>query len=1039
MNTPEAAGNLLDSLPLAAVVRSRRDGRLLAANPRAEKIFLNMSGNPELFSSMLKHFEEEAASETAWNQMFTFENTGVCEVRGVAVSWSDEPAWLETFIELNGLSASLTQVQKEKEQLEQYFQTVVENLPGGVAVVRCETDGTLVPEYLSDGFAAMTGMTIAEAWQLYREDALNGVHPEDREVVSHDMAAYVASHQNHCEMIYRLRKGNGDYFWVKNTLSLIQNEGGDSRVYAVYHDLTREREEQARLRRQYNELILQHYRTPGPDALIVGHCNITRNLILDVLDYTGEDVLHRFGSVREQFFTGMSELVTDPEQRRIFRSIYLNRPALEAFRRGDTERRLTCFIKLPSEKTGRYAEIKMNMVKTPDSGDVTGILTVTDVTEKTIAERIMHQLSVSGYDFVVDVNLLEDRFVLLSHNDHADTLTPASGSYLGWADTMFKTRVLPKDREIYRTSLDPQRMLQRLKTEDAYTFTFSITNEHGEIRTKNMTVSAVDLRLGRVCLSRTDITNSVREQQGLLRAIAVTFELAAFIDVGEQRMTLYTRKAVLENLPPHTVDHYDQAMWKYVENNTSLKTRQETADQFMIESMVKHLNDSPSGYDFLFSAGSDEKEQVKQVTVLWGDTDHKTICLVRQDVTDMLAEERRTKKALENALALAEEASQAKSDFLSAMSHDIRTPMNAIMGMTALAAAHQDDPKRVADCLQKISSSSKHLLSLINDILDMSKIERSKIILNRMEIHLPDLINQLSAMLIPQARAAGLKLSFDLQNIVHETFFGDALRINQILINILGNAIKFTASGGMVQFTATELPATERSKTDFIRYQFVIADTGAGMSAEFLEHIFDPFTRSRTVDQIEGTGLGLSITKGLVDLMGGEIRVESQVGRGSVFTIELELEAGFESAESERQSDKPEIAADQNPSLGRHFLIVEDNAINAEILSEILKLEGATSAVRTNGFQAVQEFESTPPGTYDAILMDIQMPLMNGYEATRKIRSLPRPDAGLIPILAMTANAFAEDVQASLASGMSAHVAKPIDLALLREALKKVL
>ena len=373
------------------------------------------------------------------------------------------------------------------------------------------------------------------------------------------------------------------------------------------------------------------------------------------------------------------------------------------------------------------------------------------------------------------------------------------------------------------------------------------------------------------------------------------------------------------------------------------------------------------------------------------------------------------------------------------MSHDIRTPMNAIMGMTALAVAHMGEPERVADCLNKISVSSRHLLSLINDILDMSKIESSQIKLNNMKIYLPDLLDQLSAIMSPQARDAGLQLTISTEGIKHKYFYGDSLRSNQILINILSNAVKYTPEGGTVDFTVEEIPAV--NGPDRVRYRFTVSDTGVGMSEEFLSRIFEPFTRSSGTLRVEGTGLGLSITKGLVELMGGTISVKSLPHRGSTFCVELEGECADGELENPGEKGGAEFpdAANRKLFAGRRFLIAEDNAINAEILCELLSIYGAETAVKTDGAQALTEFREAAPGTYDAVLMDIQMPEMNGYEATRRIRRLERPDAWEIPVVAMTANAFAEDVRAAMDAGMTAHVAKPIDVEVLRETLKKVL
>ncbi|WP_321019205.1 ATP-binding response regulator, partial [Eisenbergiella porci] len=787
--------------------------------------------------------------------------------------------------------------------------------------------------------------------------------------------------------------------------------------------------------------IISHYRTPDPNALIMGHCNITQNRILEIIDRTGSNLLETFGTVREEFFMGLSSLVVDEQEREEFLGIYLNRPSLEAFRRGDTQRRLKCFVKLPHEERGRYVLINMNLVATPDSKDVTGILTVSDITGQTISDRILHQLSVTGYDYVLDVDLSMDSCTLVSSNEGASRVPSQQGRYTEWIDSMIRDSVVGQDAQLYRESLNPEKVSEKLGREGAYAFSFSMVDDSGDIRIKNMTVFATDLRLGRVCLARTDITESVRQQQGLLYMIAYTFDLAGFVDLSSGgRLTMYTRDTVLKNLPPFIMENYDEAIMRFLGSHDSEDAKRDVRELFRTKTMLKNLREKPSGYDFLFSYKEDDGSlRYKQVNVLWGDANHRTICLVRADVTDMLASERQTKKILEDALALAEEANKAKSEFLSAMSHDIRTPMNAITGMTALAAAHLDDRERVADCLKKISVSSRHLLSLVNDILDMSKIESSKITLNRMSISLSGLVEQLSAIIAPQAGGAGLRFVINKGDIRHDCFYGDVLRINQILINILSNAVKFTPEGGTVEFRIEELETCR--EPEHTRYRFTVRDTGIGMSEEFLSHIFDPFTRSNRTAGIEGTGLGLSITKGLVDLMGGTISVESRVGEGTTFCVELEGECadGMDSDVSE-ETDAGILEPGADTLLaGRRFLIAEDNAINAEIISELLRMFGAEPVLRQNGAQAVREFRDAPAGTYDAVLMDIQMPVMNGYEAARAIRETDREDAGTIPVIAMTANAFAEDIQAARDAGMTAHIAKPIDVGMLKNTLTRIL
>lgn len=950
------------------------------------------------------------------------------------MDWNGIPAYVKFVRDVT----EDVRVRREKKRLEEYFQMLVKRMPGGVAVLQYNSNGVITPEYLSNGFFDMTGMPLEDSGRLYRQDISDCIHPEDQAFVLSQMKACFFGSAVQNEVVCRLKRSCGDYLWVKCAMTLIRDAGNETRLYAVFRDITKELEEQERLRYQYKELILSHYSITGPGVLILAHCNITKRRILEVNDHTASGLLEAFGNERDSFFTGIAGFIVKPQERRTFLDTYLSAPALEAFAAGETEKVFECFVKLPGEALGRYVRIDMNMVVTPDSGDITGILTITDVTRRAISDRIQRRLFTTGYEFIVDLDLIHDSYEVLSQYEKASCVPPMRGCHSKWMAHVLESVVLPRDRETYRQGLTPERILERLQHEDSYTFTFCVSDENGGIHTKNMVVSAIDLRLGRVSLVRTDITDSVREQQGLLNAIAYTFDLMGFIDISSGRLTMYTRRSVLDNLPPEVTDDYGLWICRFAGACESERSRKKIENKFRLDNILKKLSEKTSGYDFVLPCETEDGLRYKQINVLWGDENHQTICLVRADVTDMLAAERKSKQALKAALYSAEKANAAKRDFLSSMSHDIRTPMNAIMGMTEIARAHICERERVADCLEKISVSSRYLLSLINDILDMSKIEQSKVTLNNTAVSISDLKEQLCVMMAPQAKSAGIGFAVRTGKLSCNYFYGDALRINQILINLTSNAIKFTPEGGRVDVMIEELAPASAGN---VRYRFTVSDTGIGMTEEFMAHAFEPFMRERGVSRVVGTGLGLSITRGLVDFMGGTVTIESQVNKGSTFRVELEFApAPVPAGIGGYTGDGPGLPkAGEGALAGRYFLVAEDNAINAEIICELLKMNGAGTAVETDGVRVVKAFAESDPGTYDAVLMDIQMPGMNGYEATRAIRKMERPDAVRIPIIAMTANAFDEDVQTALEAGMNAHVAKPIDMDTLLAVLYKVL
>ena len=406
-------------------------------------------------------------------------------------------------------------------------------------------------------------------------------------------------------------------------------------------------------------------------------------------------------------------------------------------------------------------------------------------------------------------------------------------------------------------------------------------------------------------------------------------------------------------------------------------------------------------------------------------------CIV--DLSDRTGEHQTT-LAVEAALEVAEKASKAKTDFLSNMSHDIRTPMNAIIGITTLMKNELHQPEKLAEHLDKLEKSGQLLLGIINDILDMSRIESGKTTLNVEKMNLPQQISQLDSIIRQQAgqRRQTFTVNTHLQ---HENVLADPNRLNRVLMNILSNAVKYTPTGGHIRFEVDELPRNEH----YARYRFVVQDDGIGMSEAYQKTLFDPFTREERsgTNKVQGTGLGMAITKSIVDLMGGSIGVESATGKGTRFEVVLEFPVDAEADTVPEAQVLPEEEEETSPLSGMKFLCAEDNAINAEILEMLLKANGASCTICSNGQEIVDAFASVKPGEYDMILMDVQMPVMDGLEATRRIRSGENPLGRIIPILAMTANAFLEDMQKSREAGMDEHLSKPVDIAALEQTVKR--
>lgn len=421
--------------------------------------------------------------------------------------------------------------------------------------------------------------------------------------------------------------------------------------------------------------------------------------------------------------------------------------------------------------------------------------------------------------------------------------------------------------------------------------------------------------------------------------------------------------------------------------------------------------------------------------------------------------EKKTQNQLENKVEKETKENQfnrAETIFLNSISHDIRTPLNVIIGYTALASAHVNEAQAVKKYLSKIETASNHLLLLINDVLDMSHIESGTLKLEHAPVYLPDVLENLKAIIQTDSSAKQLKFCADTKNMVHKNVITDKLRLKQVLLNILENAVKYTRPGGKIYFQIQELKGQE---PEFAKYEFRVKDTGIGMSEEFIAHIFEPFTREQTstVSGIEGMGLGMAIVKKIVDRMGGTIAVKSRQGKGTEVIVILKFKVSSQPVAnemralsrpeqmetfSEKEKAKQENLKEEsleNPFKNKKILLVEDNELNREIAVELLKEAGFILDTAEDGTIAVEKMRTAKPGQYDLILMDIQMPIMDGYEATRQIRKLENPETANIPIVAITANAFEEDRQKALEAGMNEHVSKPIDLERLLEVVKKVL
>ena len=480
---------------------------------------------------------------------------------------------------------------------------------------------------------------------------------------------------------------------------------------------------------------------------------------------------------------------------------------------------------------------------------------------------------------------------------------------------------------------------------------------------------------------------------------------------------------------------YEDAKANYINNFVAPSDRERLEKELTLENIIANTT-SKKVFGVVFKRVVGDKEcyyriEFAQVQLPNGKTG---IVAGFKDVDEDVRKEQEIQQVLRDAIDTANATSKAKSDFLSSMSHDIRTPMNGIIGMTAIATAHLDDRERVEDCLKKISEASSHLLSLINEVLDMNKIESGKVELNEENFNLSELVDTLLAMTKAQLESHHHTLKLDVADVVHENVIGDSHRIQQVFVNLMSNAIKYTPDGGTISLTVAERPTNAHGVAC---YEFVFEDNGIGMTEDFQKHLFEPFTRAndKKTAAIQGTGLGMTITQSLVRMMGGDIQVKSKPGEGSRFAVTIYLKF-LDVQNAEAHKEDPLKNLEDLKFEGKRILLVEDHPVNAEIAKNVLQMTGLEIEWVMDGEAAVERMAGSNEGEFDLVFMDIQMPNMDGYQATAAIRAMTTY-ARRIPIVAMTANAFADDIRKAKEVGMNDHISKPIDFKELAKILQK--
>ena len=901
------------------------------------------------------------------------------------------------------------------------------NIPG--AVFRCRFDADFSVIDANDGLFDFIGYTREEFAALgSRMSAV--IHPEDLSVMADVLRAQLAGGstiQNQNRLICK----DGTEKWISIKAQLIREESGEEFFYCVFVDITDEKRLQGRIQELYEKELSYFAELASAGESIQGRANLTQNR-MESYQSASPAAISWPGDTFGEAMDRLAASAVDPAAGEALRTALVREKLLSDYAAGKSDYHFT-FLRRRQDGGVFWASTSFRSYRNPGTGDVVLFFYTFDVTEQKLQEELLHKVAALDYDIITDIDVRRDTHRPVAYKSAQKNIIPSKGPYQASIRALAEQYMDEGARREYLGKLDYAYMEERLGREDSYSFSVEMRDENGVSRVKRFQVFYISRELGRVCMARTDVTDVVRQEQ-------------------------------------------------------------------------------------------------------------------------------RQKQEISAALVAAEQANAAKSDFLSRMSHEIRTPMNAIIGMSTIAARSIGDDEQVMDCISKIGISSRFLLSLINDILDMSRIESGKMLLKNEKIPTEEFLNGINSICFSQAAAKGVDYDCIVDPVLDDYYMGDAMKLQQVLINILSNAIKFTGEGGKVTFSAAPLHRTKHCAV----LRFVVNDTGVGMGEDFMQHLFEPFSQESTgtTALYGGTGLGLAISKSIVDMMDGKITVRSIKGIGSEFTVDVKLGIteeerlrhnqkkaaynfshlktlvvdddvavcesavvtllemgvraewvdsgrkavdrvrscwdqgryydmilidwkmpemdGLETARRIRQIVGPEVtiiimtaydwisieheaklagvnllmskpmfksslisafsralgekeeqaqpaAAVEYDFSGKRVLLAEDNAINTEVAVMLLEARGFAVDTAENGLRALERFSKSEPGYYDAILMDIRMPLMDGLTAATNIRHLSNADAGSVPIIAMTANAFDDDIEKSKAAGMNAHLAKPIE------------
>lgn len=926
----------------------------------------------------------------------------------------------------------IVDITKQK-MLQENYAALLENMPGGIAIYTLDTQKhTITMTYKNEGLWKMLGMSMAQADQFWSDNSLNGIHKTDLSIFSRQLKQTIKSGENRVRMPIRILNKAGVYQWTMLCATLSPLSQHTYAIYAVYADI----DDQMNLQLQTNlqqQLISSALNMAGIGSfefdIVRGTCTKDDSIAV-APNQTKLFENHPYSAITQGFIHPDS--ATDYIQMHT------------AVKNGAKSAACTARVCI---KPGAYQWRRMTYttVFDHDHRPIKALgISVSVENQKQAEQQYAEELAyrnnsnaqlVMATRFNVTKNRAEE---FLKTGDSFEGLYHDNINDIEMLALVSRVVLTTEEMNKFSAIFTQQNLLKQYALGNlVHSLQYRRKTKNGSLIWAETIIKLIEHPLNKDIIAFI-YTNDISKEKistAITKSLADTdYDFIAYLDIQKDLIISFSSDV---SDAQAKVRSYSQDVMTNVPLVIAPDEVQRTLKALSIPSILKGLQSSKTYVCFENILRPDGQKLRKKLTFSYLDKQMGLVLVARTDITDLYNQEVRKNEVLKQALQAATQASVAKSEFLSRMSHEIRTPMNAIIGLSNPAMSDLQDPVAAKKSLENINMSAKYLLALISDILDMSKIESGKLLLDSCEFDLHQLLREVDALIAPQTVQKQLDFCVTWQDPLPTLVVGDPTKLKQVLINLLTNAVKFSKYNVNVSLVAKQL----RQDASTVTVQFQVQDNGIGISKEFLPQLFLLFSQehSGSTSQYSGTGLGLSISKNFVNLMGGSLRVTSEKGQGTCFVVELTFEVKLNHCQP-AQPGRPNVPSIKDPKqnfVGKRILLVEDHPLNVEVAKTLLMKYGFVVEVATNGKIAVDLFCKSSLYYYDCILMDIRMPVMDGHAATIAIRALERPDATNIPILAMTANAFEEDVRLAIEHGMNAHLAKPIDPVLLFSTLQK--